>query len=344
MPIAEFGGVVMSNNLSNDEKTSGDPEVTTTTQVLAVDDEDLRSCWVCFATEADDRLAAWVQPCKCSGTTKWVHQSCLQRWVDEKQRGNITRKVLCPQCKAQYIVVFPTMGAFVALLDTLEEITHKVCPFIAGGVLLGSIYWIAITYGAVTVMQVVGHREGLEMMESADPLVLLVLLPTIPVTLITGKMYNWEDAVLLCLRKYCAKLPALAYVLPFGNVDSDRSPVVSGSTNSPASVTSANAHLSPTRIFCSALLLPTISTIIGKIFFRSINNNLHRTILGGLTYITFKGALKIYHKQMLYIRHSSRKILDYTESNLKLYRQTKTASTATDTVSSYRDIDSEQII
>lgn len=36
------------------------------------DDENSKSCWVCFATEADDRLAAWVQPCKCIGTTKWV--------------------------------------------------------------------------------------------------------------------------------------------------------------------------------------------------------------------------------------------------------------------------------
>ncbi|XP_049880804.1 E3 ubiquitin-protein ligase MARCHF5-like [Pectinophora gossypiella] len=303
----------------------------------AVDDENVKTCWVCFATEADDRLAAWVQPCRCIGTTKWVHQSCLQRWVDEKQRGNITRKVLCPQCKAEYIVVFPSMGAFVALLDAMEEITHKICPFIAGGVLLGSIYWIAITYGAVTVMQVVGHREGLEMMESADPLVLLVLLPTIPVTLISAKMYNWEDSVLLFLRKYCAKIPALAYILPFGSVEGDRGAVLPGQQPN----NSTSNHLSPTRIFCSALLLPTISTIIGKIFFRSIQNNLHRTILGGLTYITIKGALKIYHKQMLYIRHSSRKILDYTESNLKLYRSTVVSGT--DAVSSTRD-DSEQVV
>ncbi|CAH0597715.1 unnamed protein product [Chrysodeixis includens] len=305
------------------------------------EDENTKSCWVCFATEADDRLAAWVQPCKCIGTTKWVHQSCLQRWVDEKQRGNITRKVLCPQCKAEYIVVFPSMGAFVALLDAMEEITHKICPFIAGGVLLGSIYWIAITYGAVTVMQVVGHREGLEMMESADPLVLLVLLPTIPVTLISAKMYNWEDSVLLFLRKYCAKIPALSYILPFGSVEGDRGAIVTGHGNH-QNQNGNNSHLSPTRIFCSALLLPTISTIIGKIFFRSIQNNLHRTILGGLTYITIKGALKIYHKQMLYIRHSSRKILDYTESNLKLYRSA-VASNTTDAASSTRD-DSEQVV
>lgn len=56
------------------------------------------------------------------------------------------------------------------------------------------------------------------MMESADPLVLLVLLPTIPVTLISAKMYNWEDSVLLFLRKYCAKIPALSYILPFGRL------------------------------------------------------------------------------------------------------------------------------
>ncbi|KAI5645654.1 RING-variant domain-containing protein [Phthorimaea operculella] len=136
------------------EKPVSEGDAGSSQALQPADDENAKSCWVCFATEADDRLAAWVQPCKCIGTTKWVHQSCLQRWVDEKQRGNITRKVLCPQCKAEYIVVFPSMGAFVALLDAMEEITHKICPFIAGGVLLGSIYWIAITYGAVTVMQV----------------------------------------------------------------------------------------------------------------------------------------------------------------------------------------------
>ncbi|XP_068625543.1 E3 ubiquitin-protein ligase MARCHF5 [Battus philenor] len=329
--------------MANEEKPSSvttDSNPGASKALQTTEDENQKSCWVCFATEADDRLAAWVQPCKCIGTTKWVHQSCLQRWVDEKQRGNISRKVLCPQCKAEYIVVFPSMGTFVALLDTLEEITHKISPFIAGGVLLGSIYWIAITYGAVTVMQVVGHREGLEMMESADPLVLLVLLPTIPVTLISAKMYNWEDSVLLFLRKYCAKIPALAYILPFGNVEGDRGALLTG--QSANANPNTNSHLSPTRIFCSALLLPTISTIIGKIFFRSIHNNLHRTILGGLTYITIKGALKIYHKQMLYIRHSSRKILDYTESNLKLYRGVNAPSNA-DAVSTTRD-ETEQVI
>lgn len=39
-----------------------------------------------------------------------VHQSCLQRWVDEKQKGNALTKVACPQCNTEYIIVFPNMG------------------------------------------------------------------------------------------------------------------------------------------------------------------------------------------------------------------------------------------
>lgn len=71
-----------------------------------------RSCWVCFATDEDDRTAEWVRPCRCRGSTKWVHQACLQRWVDEKQRGNSTARVACPQCNAEYLIVFPKLGEF----------------------------------------------------------------------------------------------------------------------------------------------------------------------------------------------------------------------------------------
>lgn len=69
-----------------------------------------RYCWVCFATEEDDQTALWVQPCKCRGTTRWVHESCLQRWVDEKQKGNSLERVFCPQCNTEYVIVFPKMG------------------------------------------------------------------------------------------------------------------------------------------------------------------------------------------------------------------------------------------
>lgn len=76
---------------------------------------------------------------------------------------------------------------------------------------------------------------------------------------------------------------------------------------------------SPTRVLCSALMLPTMSTLLGKLLFSSARSNLHRAALGGLTFLLLRGAVTIYHKQKLLIRQSSRKILDYSANNLKLY-------------------------
>lgn len=101
------------------------------------------------------------------------------------------------------------LGLFVRILDTIDRIICKACPFIAGGILVGSVYWTAVTYGAVTIMQVLGHKEGLNVMEKADPLIMLIGLPTIPVMLMLGRLIRWEDAVLKFWRKYSTKLPLM---------------------------------------------------------------------------------------------------------------------------------------
>lgn len=63
-------------------------------------------------------------------------------------------KVTCPQCQTEYIIVFPNMGVLVLLLDTVDSFVYKGCPFLAAGIVVGAIYWCAVTYGAITVMQV----------------------------------------------------------------------------------------------------------------------------------------------------------------------------------------------
>ncbi|CAB0038597.1 unnamed protein product [Trichogramma brassicae] len=276
-----------------------------------------RYCWVCFATDEDDATAPWVKPCHCRGTAKWVHQRCIQRWVDEKQKGRTGALVTCPQCNTEYIIVYPDMGPLVVILDTIDGLIFRVCPLIAAGILVGCIYWTAVTFGAVTVMQVVGHKDGLQMMEQADPLVLLVGLPTIPIMLVLGKMLDWEDQALNLFRKHACKLPLLKHILKTCCVEDE----VVRSQDVPPMTDPASA----TRILCGALLLPTIATICGKIFFSSINSNFQRTILGGVAFITIKGAFKIYYKQQQYIRQRQRRIMDYTDSNIALYRTQRNA-------------------
>ena len=51
-----------------------------------------RQCWICYGEEdiSDNAefVARWVSPCKCKGSTKWVHQACLLDWIDSQVMSN----------------------------------------------------------------------------------------------------------------------------------------------------------------------------------------------------------------------------------------------------------------
>ncbi|XP_030057528.1 E3 ubiquitin-protein ligase MARCH5 [Microcaecilia unicolor] len=263
-----------------------------------------RNCWVCFATECDDYVSEWVSPCRCRGSTKWIHQSCLQRWLDEKQKGNSMGRVSCPQCGMEYRIVFPKLGPLVYFLQQVDRVLSKVSPFAAAGIVVGTAYWSAVTYGAVTVMQVVGHKKGLNVMERADPLFLLMGLPTIPVMLTLGKMIRWEDYVLRVWRKYSSKLQALNVLVP--GIGRPAPPML-------AETWSQSDHLSISRTLCGALVFPTIANLVGRLMFRKVNSSLQRTVLGGIAFIVIKGALKVYFKQQQYLIQANRHILNYPD-------------------------------
>lgn len=152
-----------------------------------------------------------------AGTTRWVHQSCLSRWIDEKQKGNSFKKVACPQCQTEYIIVFPSMGTLANVLEGIDTLVRRVSPFLTAGLIVGSLYWTSVTYGAITILQVVGYHEGLRIMDNTDPLLLLVALPAIPVTLVLGRMIRWEEIVLRFIRAKdlrVRKFPLISLILP----------------------------------------------------------------------------------------------------------------------------------
>ena len=47
-------------------------------------------------------------------------------------------------------------GPLVYFLQQVDRALSRVSPFAAVGVVVGTVYWSAVTYGAVTVMQVHG--------------------------------------------------------------------------------------------------------------------------------------------------------------------------------------------
>jgi len=300
-------GVNLEQN--TEEIESNDNKIVTETESTETQSDNRHQCWVCFATEEDDEESTeWVRPCRCRGTAKWVHQECLQRWIDEKQKLNSSAKVMCAQCNTQYLLVFPPTGRFVYVIEWFDRLIYSVSPFIAVTCVVGSLYWSAVSYGALTVMQVMGQEEGKAAMEHADPLMLLVGLPSIPIMLVLGKLIRWEDHILKLWRKNHHKIPILGYL--FG------SPSEKARDSTERNLLSRDSFSDPIslcRMFCGALLMPTAATVVGRCLYDSFSSNLHKTILGGLTFIMTKGVLKIYLRQQQFIRQTNRKVLNFNE-------------------------------
>ena len=54
-------------------------------------------CRICLAEDLETNM---ITPCQCSGTSKWVHRSCLNQWRgDEPKRRRFTE---CSECKFKY--------------------------------------------------------------------------------------------------------------------------------------------------------------------------------------------------------------------------------------------------
>jgi len=271
-----------------------------------------RTCWVCFASDEDAPHEAWVRPCGCRGGSKWVHQNCLNRWIDEKQRGDSTAKVECPQCKEEYVFTFPRVNNVVRVVDLFEKLVVKTCPYLAGGFFVGAMYWSAVTYGAITIMQVVGNKEGLTMMEESDPIFLLVGLPTIPAGLVLAKLTRWEDYALQWWRDYLRPhLTGSTTTTSPGGEGGAGGGVGVIPPRIPADPAALANPVSSTRLVVGAMMMPTFATVVGQIAFRREKDNFRRTMMGGATFLLVKGLLKLYYKQQQYERQVHRQVLDY---------------------------------
>lgn len=185
----------------------------------------MRQCWICYGeeeiVERAEFAARWVSPCKCKGTTKWVHQACLLDWIDSQVTNNATLaasrvspvinsdniastatspfttpllnanspaltnpaprfqpgdgplilesvSLACPQCHALYkISEAHALPRHVLLgIDYLAKIKERVLVWSTFGLVSGSIYTVAFSYGLFNGWMV-GGQEFMEHLRDA---------------------------------------------------------------------------------------------------------------------------------------------------------------------------------
>ncbi|XP_016994676.2 E3 ubiquitin-protein ligase MARCHF5 [Drosophila takahashii] len=294
----------------------------------AGDPDDDRMCWICLTgDEEQPRRSDWLHPCRCRGTNKWVHESCLSRWIDEKQLLAPDVPVTCTQCRTEYIIVMPPLCRFDALLERLDKSYERLCPSVLMGILAATVYFSAVTYGALTLLELAGYETGMRLLQE-DPTLLMILLPSVPTLLLLGRMVRWDDAVIRWLRRHhrlgvpADHLDASGEPLPGAPLDDEYfDQLERDHPDSDGQVGGAfgSEHLGrASSSFCIALGLPTVAVILGQCLFARIceENKLLGILLGGVTFVAAKGLASVYLRQSQYQRKRHRFVMDYTPENM----------------------------
>ncbi len=164
---------------------------------------------MCFGTEADEPGLEWISPCICRGATKWVHQLCLQQWVDEKQRGSSSVDVSCPQCKFSYYIQYPDSSILLYIYEFANKAISTLSPMILAGVTAFSLYWISFTYGYTTIAVALGRGRSMEFFSSHESSIAPFVLPLLPWAVLGLKLLRLE---VLFLKAWYRIVP-LVYAL-----------------------------------------------------------------------------------------------------------------------------------
>ena len=85
------------------------------------------TCRICF--EPADKDNKLINPCLCTGTSKFVHEKCLQQWRDSADINTPDRRIECMECKYNYVII--------------EESNHSLCIICIGSILTQKRLYIA---------------------------------------------------------------------------------------------------------------------------------------------------------------------------------------------------------
>ena len=128
----------------------------------AVDEKDIKICWVCREDENDESngTSPWRSPCTCK---LQAHEACLLDWVAELEKpGPATarkQKVECPQCKTPIKVERPH-SLFLSARRRFQKAQSltiiPLCAALVGGGLLTSLY----SHGITTVYIIFGNEDA----------------------------------------------------------------------------------------------------------------------------------------------------------------------------------------
>ncbi|KAI7862199.1 hypothetical protein BDF14DRAFT_1858528 [Spinellus fusiger] len=201
----------MNSNTETTLPTETEVQAEVQNEVYSTEEE--RRCWICFGEDSDSE-GRWIRPCPCSLI---AHEKCLLEWIIEMQKEKPMKEVRCPQCAAAYIFT-QTTSLTLSVLSTTYQVIRVSAPYILGLIIGCSVMVAATTYGAYTVVTVMGVKESDRWIGNPSQWTwrAWVGLPSIPISLMAS-VTSWGDGVpfvaflFMCLSRRSYARPRFAW-------------------------------------------------------------------------------------------------------------------------------------
>lgn len=104
---------------------------------------DENECRICFELETTDD--PFIYPCKCKGTSKYVHTSCLNSWRTINRENDAFNR--CMECRTEYDIINEFPMENVQLFFCCRKMIQSYCINYLVGSTLGVFIWIIEAYG-----------------------------------------------------------------------------------------------------------------------------------------------------------------------------------------------------
>ena len=107
-PVDRSNGMLANTKL-NGQITKGAEELnkqqeSPQAQEVSLNEDGQPFCRICFESEQNTEIGTLIQPCRCTGSMKWIHNECLKTWIVSK--GLNIKLASCELCGTVFNMKF----------------------------------------------------------------------------------------------------------------------------------------------------------------------------------------------------------------------------------------------
>ncbi|ORY21308.1 hypothetical protein LY90DRAFT_142249 [Neocallimastix californiae] len=172
-----------------------------------------RQCWICLQNEFKDEInpisgkpdlidpnEKWLTPCRCKGSTQYVHEECLINWIKLKREMDQKSKLCCPSCQTPYTILIPKKTLFQQFCFYVVDKTNQILqllPLVIKYICISYCIWEFNYFYGKFILTTMFEKEFKNERLSKNIELQDFLFRCFPATLISMLFIPWEFSFLI---------------------------------------------------------------------------------------------------------------------------------------------------